>query len=121
MRLIIKESHDARIAKYSVLLYDRDKDGVDQLWVGRITVRIGQIRTVKGEDARTGPFYQKRDTEESSSRCGCLSDKNFLFHRGDRSWMLVHSRRPEVLDAIHRGTAFLTRMEGEWWISFGGG
>lgn len=33
-------------------------------------------------------------------------------------WMLLHSRRPEILDVIHRGSAFLTRLEGEWWIGF---
>ena len=49
-----------------------------------------------------------------------FSDKYFLFHRGDLSWALVHSRHPEVLEAIHRGEAFLTRVEGEWWITFGG-
>jgi len=29
-------------------------------------------------------------------------------------WMLVHSSRPEVLEAIHRGNAYLSRLEGEW-------
>lgn len=33
-------------------------------------------------------------------------------------WTLLHSRRPEVLDAISRGRALLSRMEGEWWTSF---
>jgi hypothetical protein len=30
-------------------------------------------------------------------------------------WMLVHSRREEVVSAIVSGSALLTRMEGEWW------
>jgi len=29
-------------------------------------------------------------------------------------WMLVHSRQPDVLDAILSGEAFLSRLEGEW-------
>jgi hypothetical protein len=29
-------------------------------------------------------------------------------------WTLAHSRQPEVLDAILRGNAFLSRLEGEW-------
>lgn len=33
-------------------------------------------------------------------------------------WMLLHSRRPELLEAVDRGKAFLTRLEGEWWIGF---
>jgi hypothetical protein len=40
-----------------------------------------------------------------------------LFHHDGASWMLVHSRHPELLRAIDRGEAFLTRLEGEWWIS----
>ena len=39
-----------------------------------------------------------------------------LFNRGDGSWLLVHSKHPDLLAAIHRGDAFLTRLEGEWWI-----
>jgi hypothetical protein len=30
----------------------------------------------------------------------------------------VQSKKPEVLSAIHRGDAFLTRLEGEWWARF---
>lgn len=32
--------------------------------------------------------------------------------------VLVHSRRPEILATIHRGEAFLTRLDGEWWLPF---
>ena len=32
-------------------------------------------------------------------------------HQG---WMLVHSRDPEISTAIHSGSAYLTRLEGEW-------
>jgi hypothetical protein len=31
---------------------------------------------------------------------------------------LVHSRDPEIMAAIHRGEAFLSRLEGEWWLRF---
>jgi len=47
-----------------------------------------------------------------------LAGKDCLFHHDGGAWMLVHSRHPELLQAIHRGDAFLTRLEGEWWISF---
>ncbi|MGH9749796.1 MAG: hypothetical protein ACRD5D_06275 [Candidatus Polarisedimenticolia bacterium] len=40
-----------------------------------------------------------------------------LFHHDGASWFLVHARRPEILEAIRRGDAFLTRLEGEWCIS----
>jgi hypothetical protein len=39
-----------------------------------------------------------------------------LHHRG--YWTLVHSRNPDALEAIYRGDAFLTRLEGEWSMRF---
>ena len=32
--------------------------------------------------------------------------------------VVVRSRRPELAQAVHRGDAFLTRLEGEWWARF---
>jgi len=31
---------------------------------------------------------------------------------------VVHSRNPELLNAIAHGDAFLSRLEGEWWARF---
>jgi len=42
--------------------------------------------------------------------------KSQFHHRG--SWILLHSNQPEVLQAIHSGDAFLTRLEGEWCMRF---
>jgi hypothetical protein len=38
--------------------------------------------------------------------------------RTDGTWTLVHSRHPEIMAAIQRGDAFLSRLEGEWWLRF---
>jgi len=42
--------------------------------------------------------------------------------RCELSWpdcaVLVHSRHREILNAIHRGDAFFSRLEGEWWARF---
>ncbi len=38
--------------------------------------------------------------------------------RDDGPWLLYHSSRPEVAAAIERGDAFLSRLDGEWWLSF---
>lgn len=46
-----------------------------------------------------------------------LTAQHCFLNRGDGSWLLVHSKNPDVLAAIHRGDAFLTRLEGEWWIA----
>lgn len=40
--------------------------------------------------------------------------------RTDGTWTLIHSRRPDVLDAFHQGDAFVSRLEGEWWLRFSG-
>jgi hypothetical protein len=48
-----------------------------------------------------------------------LSDKHCVFHHNGNtnSWMLLHSKIPELLHAVESGRAFLTRLEREWWIS----
>jgi hypothetical protein len=42
-----------------------------------------------------------------------FSDKYCLFDRRG-PWTLVHSRRVDLIQAIQRGNAFLTTLEGEW-------
>jgi hypothetical protein len=37
------------------------------------------------------------------------------------AWTLMHSRRTEILEALHRGDAFFSRLEAEWWMRFLGG
>lgn len=46
-----------------------------------------------------------------------LSEKYCLLYRRGH-WMLIHSKKPELLHAIQRGDAFLTRLEGEWCLRF---
>lgn len=46
-----------------------------------------------------------------------LSENHCLLHRRER-WTLIHSKNPELLYAIQRGDAFLTRLEGEWCLRF---
>jgi hypothetical protein len=50
-----------------------------------------------------------------------FSDRYCLIHRGDHPWMLVHSRNRQILETFCHADALLSRMEGEWWISFPGG
>ncbi len=33
--------------------------------------------------------------------------------------VLVHARDRELMAAVHRGDAFLSRLDGEWWLRFG--
>ncbi len=49
-----------------------------------------------------------------------LSDRH-CWLRTEGTWTLVHSRHADVMAAIQRGEAFLSRLEGEWWLRFLGG
>jgi hypothetical protein len=49
-----------------------------------------------------------------------LSTRHSWFRR-EGPWTLVHSRHADLMAAIHRGDAFLSRLEGEWWLRFQGG
>jgi hypothetical protein len=46
-----------------------------------------------------------------------LSDKFCWFDRVS-AWTLIHSKNSEVLHAIQRGDAFLSKLEGEWCLQF---
>jgi len=46
-----------------------------------------------------------------------LADRH-CWLRWDGPATLVHSRHPEIVDAILRGDAFFSRFEGEWWLRF---
>lgn len=41
--------------------------------------------------------------------------------RREGTWTLVHSRHPDIVPAIERGDAELSRLDGEWWLRFLGG
>lgn len=46
-----------------------------------------------------------------------LANRHCLFH-GDGPRMLIHSRHQQLINAIQCGDAFLTRLDGEWWMPF---
>ena len=46
-----------------------------------------------------------------------LSQRHCWF-RWDGNWTLCHARDPEIAAALHAGEAFLSRLEGEWWLRF---
>ena len=46
-----------------------------------------------------------------------LSDTYCLFHRRG-PWLLIHARKPELLQAFQNGDVFLSRFDGEWCLGF---
>ena len=49
-----------------------------------------------------------------------LSDQHCWLRR-EGPWTLVHSKHSEVMAAFERGSAELSRLDGEWWLRFFGG
>lgn len=63
-----------------------------------------------GAASITGQLDPQFTNVMSQSRC--------LFYCWDYG-VLMHSRNPDLLDAMHRGDAALSRLDGEWWIRLG--
>jgi hypothetical protein len=47
-----------------------------------------------------------------------LAKKSCVFHHDGNSWLLVHSRRPELVQTVNAGLACLSPLEGEWWVNY---
>ena len=46
-----------------------------------------------------------------------LTDRHCWLRR-DGNWTLAHSRHADIMAALQQGNAFLSRLEGEWWLRF---
>jgi hypothetical protein len=45
-----------------------------------------------------------------------LSKNHCFYHRGP--WVLVHSKRPDLVQAFYEGSAWFSRVEGEWCLRY---
>jgi hypothetical protein len=63
----------------------------------------------EGAIAVSGELEPRHTKEIAASRC-TLACPGYA--------VLAQSRDPDLLNAIHRGDAFLTRLDGEWWARF---
>jgi hypothetical protein len=100
-------------------LYYPNAGGIGQvLQLGTTTQSLGGVLKNLFADAkengslaligRLEPRFLKEFTDHA-----CI-----MFHRSN--YFVMHSRNAALLHSIHRGTAFLTRMEGEWWTPLQG-
>jgi hypothetical protein len=62
-----------------------------------------------GGVAVRGRLDHDRAAELSKARCSL---------RWEGPATVIHSRRPEIVEAVLRGDAFLSRLDGEWWMRF---
>jgi hypothetical protein len=62
----------------------------------------------QGASVLTGQVQPRQAAAYKGQRCLLMCNQ----------WTLVHSRRPEVIDAFHRGQVRLTALDGERWTRF---
>jgi hypothetical protein len=79
---------------------------------GRVLQRLFADAWRQGAAAVRGRLDPRHVRELSGRHC---------WLRCDGTWTLVHTRHADVATAIHQGNAFLSRLEGEWWLRFQGG
>ena len=103
-----------------------DVDGLQRAfgldWAHDDLTAVGRLRRVLdqlffhawrfGSSAISGRMDPEFVTDFSEERC------LFSFN-GPR--VLVSSKRADLREAIQQGDAFLTRLEGEWWMRLQGG
>jgi hypothetical protein len=77
-------------------------------WYDRVLQRLLADAWRQGAVAVQGRLDPRFARELSAPHC--------WFRRGPNA--LIHSRRADVIDAIQQGDAFLSRLEGEWWLKF---
>jgi hypothetical protein len=88
---------------------------------------ISQVQQLAGDERYAGAILDDlfRDAHAVGSAAvqgrvephlrAALAERRCLLHRAGYL-SLVHSRREDVVHAVHAGRALLTRMEGEWWM-----
>lgn len=112
-RIVVRDSSQQIVGYY---LYYLNPEGVgDVVQIGAHPKSIEEVLDYLGYDARQHGLMAVSGQLEPEF-LPALSARHCLFGRGDGSWLLVHSKDPDLLTAIHRGDAFLTRLEGDWWI-----
>lgn len=115
LRKILVKDEKGEIAGW--YLYYANRGGIAQvLQIAARNERISQVLDHLIEDASQSgaiALAGRLDPAFASE----LSEKYCLLYRRGH-WTLIHSRRPELLHAIERGDAFLSRLEGEWCLHF---
>lgn len=117
LRKALLRGADGRVAGW-YLSYLKRGDVAEVVQVGGREDSIGGVLDHLFHDAwRGGAVAISGQVDPAYMQA--LSDAHCVF-RLDRNsgGVRLHTRRPEVLQAILRGDAFLTRLESEWWIPF---
>src|SRR5579872_2669901 len=98
-------------------VYYLDRDGMGEvLQIGSKKTSVHEVLDHLFHHAWHNGAVALRGRLEPGLMPELLARRGLSHHR--RYWTLIHSQKPELLDAIHRGDAFLTRLEGEWCMRF---
>jgi len=114
LRAAVVRNSDAQIVGWH--LYYAKRRGVSEvLQFGGKEARFDDVLSslfrdawLQGATAISGQVDPKFARLLAKNHCG------FTWTGG----VLAHSRNPNISNAIHRGDAFLTRLDGEWWMRF---
>lgn len=90
---------------------------------------IGEVLQIAAEDGRFEDVFDHLYTHARERGVAGLAgrpERELIYPLSRRFcvfgpypwWVLVHSRRTEILDAFQRGDAFFSRLDGEWCCHF---
>jgi hypothetical protein len=128
-------------------IFDRiEEGGVDEVPVSRIVEGfgnrtlgwfvyvprsgdVGRVLGVVAQDDAYGAVLDALAADASARGCDAVQGRvepKFFNELGERGcelsrsgpWLLVQSRRPDILDAVRRGDMKLTLLDGERWLRF---
>jgi hypothetical protein len=106
---------DGRVAGWFVYAFDRTGMGevlqiaAQESYLSDVGYHLFSHACRNGVAALAGRL-EPHSSKAISGRLGLLSRREHA--------MLVHSRDPQILSAIHLGRAFISRLEGEWCLRF---
>ena len=114
---LVRDSHGTIVGWYMYYLKPKGVSQVLQLIGSRSSIRRVRDQLCfhawrLGSSAVSGRIDPEFARDFSEERC-------LLSFAGPQ--VLLHSRRADVREAVLRGDAFLTRLEGEWWMRLQGG
>ena len=118
LRKAIVRDRDRKIIGWYI--YSVSKRAVGQvLQIGALSASVGVVldhlfrdagnRGLIGLEGRMEPQFMQELTAKSC----------FFFRNG--SWTLVQSKKPDLLAMLQSGTAFFSRLDGEWALRHGAG
>jgi len=113
-KVLVRDAADQALGWYLYYLKPAGMSEVVQLGAKKGSLS-GVVRHLFHDAWRQGAIAVSGRLDPGSIET--LLSERCLMHVGAGSWALVHSRRRELLEPLHRGDAFLTRLEGEWWAA----